>query len=342
VSLTNSSDDLLIYLNGGGACWDEATCSKGCATNIGSGYDETHGTPAWGDFSNPATFAGTIFDRSDPNNPLRSYNYVHVFYCTGDTHAGSHIASYTTVGRDGQPHPVHHVGYQNLSRYLKALSHTFQPQKVVLAGSSAGGFGSYTGYDVVARTFAAPAYMINDAGPYLENAYWPAGSQALADAWGINAAIPPDCIDCFDTTRAGGGTALAVYLSNKYPNGRMALVTSVEDGHIRQRYNLDGPGFAAALKGLATDVLDPLLNWRYFYMAGNPHTALLGAIAKDTPCGRGVTRVTTPPGTTCAPTLQQFIAQEISGVGWTSATPPPGVLGPMGSVPDESACAIGK
>jgi hypothetical protein len=130
VSLTAASDDLLIYLNGGGACWDQATCNSAttgsplgpCATNLSTGYDETHGQPAWSTFADPATFAGSIFDRTDSNNPLRTFNFIHVFYCTGDSHAGSQVATYTITGRDGQLHPVHHVGYQNLVTYLNALT----------------------------------------------------------------------------------------------------------------------------------------------------------------------------------------------------------------------------
>ena len=339
VSLTTASDDLLIYLNGGGACWDAATCAPAapetpCATNLNSGYDETHGEPAWSTFSDPTTFAGTIFDRTDAGNPFRTFNFIHVFYCTGDTHAGSAIASYTIIGRDHQPHPVHHVGYQNLQTYVRALHGAFRPGRVVISGSSAGGFGSYTGYDLVASTFApAPVYMVDDAGPYLEPQYVPAGNTA-GQAWNIAAALPAGCATC--TTDM---TALAPYLSNAYPDGRMALVSSTEDGEIRQRYQLDGPGFAAALASLQTNVLSALPNWQVFYMAGSTHTAIAGLVAHTTPCGRGITNVT---GLSCAPTLQQWLADELDSPTWTSATPPPGAPGTQQTFPSHPWCAIGN
>jgi hypothetical protein len=345
VNLTSASDDLLIYLNGGGACWDEATCQASCATNLTSGYDETHGTPAWSSFT-PTAFAGTIFDRHDAANPTKAYNYIHVFYCTADTHAGNRVATYTIKGRDGALHPVHHVGLQNLRTYLAALSAAFHPHSVVLSGSSAGGFGSYTGYDLVARTFApTPVYMVDDAGPYLENAATPPNAGAAALAWGLADALPAACTECLDVAGAGAGagmSALATYLSRTYPDGRMALVTTTEDHQIRQRYALDGPGFAAALTALATDVLAPLPNFRYFYAAGNAHTLMGGLIAQDTSCGRGVTSVTSPPATHCGQTLQQFFAEELTGslATWTNATPPPGVVGPMEPVPDGSRCSL--
>ena len=340
MNFTSQSDDLAIYFNGGGACWDEATCAAGCATNLNSGYDETHGSPTWSTFSDPSTFAGTLFDRSNASSPIRSFNWVHVFYCTGDTHAGSKIADYTIAGRDKQQHPVHHMGFQNLLAYLKALAASFRPSRVFLSGSSAGGYASYFDYDAVARAFpAAPVYMVDDSGPYLESAFTPAGNAAIGSAWGLDAAIPKGCTGC-----ANDLTALAPYISKTYPNGRMALLTSTEDGHIRQRYGLDGPGFASALASLATNVLTPLANWRTFYMAGDTHTALVGYVSKDTACGRGITSVASPPGTDCGQTLEDFLNAEINGSlsDWTSATPPAGVPGTNESVPDYGACAIGK
>jgi hypothetical protein len=349
VSFNSTSDNLLIYLNGGGACWDQTTCRLNCATNLTTGYDESHGTPAWNSFSEPSTFTGTLFDRNDANNPVATWNYVHVFYCTGDLHAGSRIASYTIKGRDGQMHPVHHLGYENMLVYLKALAATFHPNTVVLAGSSAGGMGSYNDYDVVARTFApAPVYMIDDAGPYLQNAYTPAaaaaGEATAVQAWGLEQTLPSGCTDCLSDAGDAGMSALAGYLSKTYPNGRMALVSSVQDYRIRQRYDLDGGPYEVALDALATNVLEPLPNWRYFFMAGNTHTALETSFPRDTPCGLGVTSVSSPAGTTCSPTLEQFVAQEINGSPeeWSSATPPAGVPGTVVTVPDLSDCSLSQ
>jgi hypothetical protein len=322
VNLTNASDDLLIFLSPGGACWDQQTCKDSCAINMASGYDENHGTPTWSAFGSGDN--GTIFDRTDTQNPLRNYNYAFIFYCTGDNHTGSRIdASVTVPGLDGGPQPVHFLGYQNLLTYLKAFKATFSPQSVAFFGASAGGFGVYIDYDTVARTFHVPVYMIDDSGPYLQTAYWPADSGTkLAEAWGLR-------------------DALAGYLSSTYPQGRMALLTSTQDGEISQRFQMDGGNYEAALDAYATDVLAPLPNWRYFYLAGNTHTAIEGTIANDTPCGRGITSVS---GLTCAPTLQQFISEEMSGplASWKSATPPAGASGTVQVWGDHWYCALGQ
>lgn len=322
----------------------KSTCSDSCATNLDTGYSETAGTPAWSTFPTTTAGPGTIFDWTSATNPLANFNYVFVFYCTGDTHVGSRInPGYTVKGPDGGAVPVHHLGYQNLLIYLEALQHSFSPHKVVFAGSSAGGFGVYMDYDAVAKSFpAANVYMFDDSGPYLPNADWPPNSAStLADAWNIAPAIPARCTGCKSTAADGGLASLAGYLSATYPNGRMALLSSDQDGEIRQRYEMDAGTYETAIAALDTDVLGQYPNWRSFIMAGDTHTCLLGNLAGDTSCGRGITSV---PGVSCGQTLLSFVTQEISGsLGeWTSSAPPPGVPGTQMTWPDHSYCSLGQ
>jgi hypothetical protein len=70
--------------------------------------------------------------------------------------------------------------------------------------------------------------------------------------------------------------------------------------------------------------------------------SLVGHIDDDTPCGRGITSVTTPPGTVCAPTLSQWLADELGAAAWDNATPPPGVPGGQETFPAHPMCAIGN
>jgi hypothetical protein len=238
--------------------------------------------------------------------------------------------------------PVHHLGYQNLLAYLEALKATFTPPHVALFGSSAGGFGVYTDFAAVADTFPVPIHMIDDSGPELQNVYVPPGSAAqLADAWNTKAAVPAGCKECFSNDADGGLAALAPFLSSTYPRGRMAVVSSLSDGEISQRYQMDGGAYAEALTSLANDVLTRLPNWRYFYLAGNTHTVLEGAMAQDSSCGRGKPSW---PGLACGQTLQQFIADELTAplTGWQSAMPPDGAPGTWLSWDNHSYCAMGQ
>ncbi len=339
VNFTTKSDDVMIHLGPGGACWDETTCAGACAINIHTGYDETHGTPPWSTFASGAASTG-IQSRKDPSSPFASMNYVEVFYCTGDVHAGDNIASYTVLGRDGAQHPAHHTGRANLLAYAAAVASTFpDAHKVVLAGPSAGGFGSYYSYDAVAPVLAPlPIFLIDDSGPVLQAQFNPSTEALTAEYtnWGLASTLT-GCANC-NPTNGGDPVNIAAYLAQKYPEARMALVSSVNDDEIRQRYALDGPGYAAALQSLATQVLDPLPSWRHFFVPGSTHTMLDVNLAKTTSCG---VEINAFDGKSCSPSLDTFFDEMLNvgdGGAWTSVDPTPGAPGGSLDAGNLSAC----
>src|SRR5258705_7412560 len=112
VNLNTNSHRVLIFLNGGGACWDEPTCYT---LNTA-----THGPfgPVQFNALVPGLNQAWLFDRTAASNPFRDYNYVFVPYCTGDLHAGSRIVDYRSRTNL-------HVCYQNITAYLRRLVATF-------------------------------------------------------------------------------------------------------------------------------------------------------------------------------------------------------------------------
>src|SRR5689334_1478998 len=74
----DKSGRLLIYLEGGGACWDEATCyTLKTAANFADGYGADK-------FASDAKgLDGSLFDRNDPENVFKDDSFVYVPYCTG-------------------------------------------------------------------------------------------------------------------------------------------------------------------------------------------------------------------------------------------------------------------
>jgi hypothetical protein len=69
----DDSRSLLVWFQGGGACWDWVSCSGLFDSDVAD--DEL------------SPYAG-IFDRSNPENPFRDFEIVFVPYCTGDVHVG--------------------------------------------------------------------------------------------------------------------------------------------------------------------------------------------------------------------------------------------------------------
>src|SRR5690606_21182260 len=106
-----ASTRVLLYLEGGGACWDRFTCDQGIAAFVRTGIPEA----ALADFIDGRGQQG-IFDRDDEANPFRDFSFVYVPYGTGDVHGGS-------VTENG--YGVQHVGYDNLGHFLHRLVPSF-------------------------------------------------------------------------------------------------------------------------------------------------------------------------------------------------------------------------
>src|SRR5450432_884591 len=153
-----AGDDLLVYFEGGGACWDYTTCFV-----LKSAMQGPVGKAQW------ATRATQInvgpFDRAHATNAFRASSYVYIAYCTGDLHGGSNVATYT--GADTRM--FHHVGHLNAVTYLARIAATWpHPSRVVVSGTSAGGFGATLNYDMFRAAFpAAKMALVDDAGPLL-------------------------------------------------------------------------------------------------------------------------------------------------------------------------------
>ncbi len=120
-------NNLLVYYQGGGACWDLATCWALPVYKIDAGAGD-----------NP-DLIGTGF--ADPNNPLnifKDWNVVFVSYCTGDVHWGENDKMYS-----GAPQQTLHRGRVNAAVAEKfAREHFPSPDKVFVTGSSAGAYGA--------------------------------------------------------------------------------------------------------------------------------------------------------------------------------------------------------
>ncbi|HYO72824.1 MAG TPA: pectin acetylesterase-family hydrolase, partial [Archangium sp.] len=260
----SDSKNLLIFFDGGGACWDAVTCLQ---LNT-----STHGPFTQTQFD--ALFSrlgpGSIFDRQLANNPYKDWNFFFLPYCTGDLHVGNAEAVYTSGSTSKT---FHHKGRVNTEAFLARLASTFpNPEQVVVTGSSAGGFGATLNYDLIRSTFPnAKVFLLDDSGPLLKSSAMPASLRASwAKAWNYDAVM-----DALDPAVKADYAAIYPALARKYPNDRMALLSSAQDQTIRTYLQLSATAFETALRDLDTTVLAPLPNTRSFITAGQGHTMLL-------------------------------------------------------------------
>jgi hypothetical protein len=256
--------DLVVFLNGGGACWDYLTC-----------YVLRLATPGpFGEAQFEALRAsalpGSILDRALPGNPYRDASLVFVPYCTGDVHGGDRVVTYT--GFDGA-RTYHHVGHANLEAFLPRLAATWPaPRRLVVAGASAGGFGALLNYDTFRRRWpAAQGVLVDDSGPPLEGAALsPALLAAWRASWGVDALLGPLCGISCQSSFAPVLTEVAA----RWPADRFALLSSLQDLVIASYFQLSPAEFEEALLGAAEEVLGPLPNARFYFVPGNGHTML--------------------------------------------------------------------
>jgi Pectinacetylesterase len=287
-----ASTDLIVFLQGGGACWDFLTC--------GGAPELVPKTASTGPFG-PEEFARDIHAkypqswvrRENLPASLREATVVFVPYCTGDVHSGDAVATYSVAIAGHEPVTWHHVGHANVLAFLKRLGATFpSPQRLVVAGSSAGGFGSLTSYPDFKRYWPdARAYLVDDSGPPLIGDAIPASTrEAWYARWNMGASLDAFCPLCRADLSAG-----LRELTARYPEDRIALVSHLEDATIRGFFGtyallppklapMSAARFEAELRLLGTTALDPATrNAKYFFTTGDEHPTLEDPTVVGTP-----------------------------------------------------------
>jgi hypothetical protein len=222
VNLDSASTKLMIFLEGGNACFNEGSCA--ITANL-DGYtankfasDQYRGLPG--------------FDRTATQNYFKDWSYVLIPYCTGDVYSG-------TVGTtriEGTSYTF--KGFDNVRLYLQRIVPTFpNVTEVVLTGVSAGGFGAFSNYDQVATAFGpnVKVTLIDDSGPPFEGTFVPGClQQHFRTTWGIDEGPLAACgTDC---TGSADGTFMIEYLEymlEKYPNNNFGVISSSQDQTIR-------------------------------------------------------------------------------------------------------------
>jgi hypothetical protein len=252
INISSKSKKLLIFMMGGGGCYDAASCAAGKAANL-DGYDASKLGKELAMFQ-----AGSIVDRTAPQNPFRDYSFVFVPYCTGDFHTGDRVSDYG----------VHHTGYGNMKKYLAAVVPTFcDVDQVVLTGASAGGFGATFNYAQVRDAFGTRVDLIDDSGPYLRPPYMgPSWQTKLRAAWGFVPNLPAGCSGCETEWHN-----LYPHLAKTYPDARLSLVMAKMDYSIGTFFGMDPWGMAKGVDDLADAVLTSLPNFRVFLLNSNQH-----------------------------------------------------------------------
>jgi len=166
-----ASENLLIYLEGGGACWRDLCAAKEKASE--------------------AIGKTGICDQDASKNVVGDWNIVYVSYCDGSVFSGDN----DTTGPDGPPWMFH--GLRNLSAAIDVAKSRFpSPARILLAGSSAGGYGTLAGTGVVRLQYPETELLVfNDAGLGLSNPDNPSMLEHIKADWKFDQFVPDSCTE---------------------------------------------------------------------------------------------------------------------------------------------------
>lgn len=261
VNAAGSSRDLLVYFNGGGACWDAMSCG---ILETAANTEIRYSSDQLGKEVHPLAEAG-VLSRDEAINPLYQANFMFVPYCTGDLHAGYTQTTYPGLGLEG---PVYHQGRRNVELFIERAKELFPDvERVWLMGVSAGGYAVTLNFELFNEAFEdARVHAYADASPWLtlEDERW--------EQWRTNWAmtLPAACEGCVENSEL-----IPSRLASAYPDSRFALSVFSHDAVISTYFGAAPTRFAELLEEHLSSYYQEHPNMRVFVAEGGDHETLL-------------------------------------------------------------------
>lgn len=224
-----TADGLAVFFNGGGACWNDGTCSKPRLAGDRAFFSGKHDQNAVGVYKaellpgdGPSQMGG-IFDRTNPQNPVRDWSMLFVPYCTGDVHSGSNTAHYKFPAT-GKPFTIDHRGWDNMQVIMHWMrTNVPQPAQLLVTGSSAGAYGATTHYTSLRALYPdARAVLLGDSGQGVTTAEF---ERVRNKNW--NYQLPASVFGA-DTQKTPDSKVVAK-LAAAFPKDRFAQFTTIHD-----------------------------------------------------------------------------------------------------------------
>lgn len=241
-----SSNNLLIFLQGGGFC-APAACDA-VETGI------------------PFINFG-ILNPNDASNPVADWNVGYVPYCDGSGMMGDN-----EVDSDGDGvNDRFFRGAKNLSASLDVIAKEYpSPGKIVLAGNSAGGFAVHAALALVRKLYPNTSIeVINDSGLGILN---PGSMNELIEYWGAESFFPTSCSECIGSD--GNITDYHKYQLEQDPNIRLAYIGSKQDETFAQM--LGAANYETQVLEAVAEMKDAFPDrFNYIIANGDQHTFLI-------------------------------------------------------------------
>ncbi len=256
VNFSEASDNVLIYFEGGGACWDAESClsnaglrgatNTGCVRNdevdddclrddyasaflsleVPSGFEDAAAELGVVDGNVPVSLIYPLLSSDTGISPMADWNKVFIPYCTGDVYTGNRVATYTdTVGDLGDV-AFHHSGHTNMLAVIDELDTMFTAvPKLTVSGCSAGGAGAISNYYFIRNGMSGVdrGYLLDDSGPIFpsDGNSGPLHAE-IRDVWGVDSVLAELPADQGVTLDADFGN-MSELLAAEFPDDRLAI-----------------------------------------------------------------------------------------------------------------------
>ena len=243
-SSTTKSQNLMISLQGGGACWPDLIRCKPAVT------DED---------VRVSNFATELAER------LKSdWNQVVIPYCDGSVYLGDNKNDYNN---DGDIDHVH-KGLNNSVAALNLVKDKFpEVNRLFITGCSAGGYGTIIQSGILKYLYPdASIYILNESGPGLlkpDPEFW----EVIDSSWNLSQLMPENCKDC-------EGQLIYWYKEIlKDPKVKIGLYSSYEDQVIGQSFlNLAPEDFKELLLKTSGDLASRYPDqFKRYFVNGKTH-----------------------------------------------------------------------
>ena len=252
------SNNLLIYFQGGGACWNTFMCNVAGGTAM---FDAT--------VTDDDAYNSGLFDFDHPANPVTDYNVVFLPYCTGDVYTGGETVQYS------DSLTIEHQGYTNTRAVLEWVYQNFEdPAQVFVTGSSAGSLGSIFHAANIMENY--PDARVVHLGDGFAGLLTETGEEDIA-VWGLSKNYSETLQQGEELPDVSFTNWLYLTTARAFPGNTLAQFTTAEDSTQVLFYTLMGGTQADALSGIADSVTllaEEVPNFRYYIAPGSLHTVL--------------------------------------------------------------------
>ncbi|MBY3620181.1 hypothetical protein HGO21_11560 [Acinetobacter sp. CUI P1] len=165
------TNNWIIFFSGGGASWDAQSAAHPIKLmNFIKGGDTGNY------FQNIPFYMLTLLrgmmDTDNPANPFHGWNVVYLPYSTGDFHIGNRTVEYKK--EDGSTFTMRYNGSNNVRSSLDWIyANVDKPDKLLIAGESAGGFGSaFWAPEIASHYKDSEIFQYSDSS-FLKSDKWP-------------------------------------------------------------------------------------------------------------------------------------------------------------------------